>query len=39
MRDKLVHHYFGIDLDIIWITLKNDIPELKQKIKNDLERA
>ena len=29
MRDKLVHHYFGVSMDIIWATVKNDIPEIQ----------
>ena len=33
MRDVLIHHYFGVDLDEIWLTLKNDIPELKKNIQ------
>jgi len=32
MRDKIVHHYFGVDLDIIWGIIKIDIPSLKIKI-------
>jgi uncharacterized protein with HEPN domain len=28
MRDKLIHDYFGIDLEIIWDVIKNKIPEL-----------
>ena len=31
-RDKITHHYFGLDLDTIWDTLKEDIPVLKKKI-------
>ena len=34
MRDKLLHHYFGVDMDTVWKVIKEDIPELKQKIKN-----
>ena len=34
MRDKLIHHYFGVDIDQIWETAKSDIPELKQSIQN-----
>ena len=40
LRDKLIHHYFGLKLDIVWEAVKKDIPELKQsiiKIKRDLE--
>ena len=32
MRDKIVHHYFRIDLDFIWQTVKEDIPALKAQI-------
>jgi uncharacterized protein with HEPN domain len=32
IRNVLVHEYFGIDYDIIWDSLKNNIPELKEKI-------
>ena len=32
MRDKLMHHYFGINLKIVWKTVKEDIPNLKDKI-------
>ncbi len=39
-RDKMIHHYFGVNLDIVWAIIKKDIPELKEeilKIKKDLE--
>lgn len=32
MRDKLIHHYFGIDYSIVWDILKNEIPSLHSKI-------
>ncbi len=38
-RDKMIHHYFGVDLDIIWDIVKINIPKLKKKIlkiKKDL---
>ena len=31
-RDKITHHYFGIDLDIVWDIVKKDLPDLKKKI-------
>lgn len=37
MRDKLIHEYFGIDVEILWKTVKDDIPPLKQPIQNILE--
>lgn len=39
MRDMMVHEYFGVDLKIVWKTVKRDIPLLKkdaQKILKDL---
>ncbi len=32
-RDKLIHAYFGIDLDIVWDIINIDIPRLKDQIK------
>ena len=28
MRDRLVHHYFDINLDILWQTITQDLPQL-----------
>lgn len=33
MRDKLVHDYFGVDVDVVWQTVKEDIPYLKSLIE------
>lgn len=33
MRDKLIHSYFGIDLGIVWETIKFRLPELKSQIE------
>ena len=32
LRHRIVHEYFGIDLEIIWQILQKDLPELKQKL-------
>ena len=32
MRDKLIHNYFGVDYDIVWDAVINEIPHLEQKI-------
>jgi uncharacterized protein with HEPN domain len=32
MRDKLIHEYFGVDLEILWKTAKDDVPQLKTPI-------
>ncbi len=28
MRDRLVHHYFDTDLDVLWVTIQEDLPAL-----------
>jgi len=33
MRDVLIHHYFGIDYDIVWDVLQHHIPELHHELK------
>lgn len=33
MRDKTIHEYFGVDLKIIWKTIKQSLPVLKKAIK------
>jgi uncharacterized protein with HEPN domain len=32
MRDKLIHDYFGVDIEKVWLTVQVDIPVLKTKI-------
>ena len=32
MRNKLIHEYFGVDLNLVWEVVKRDIPPLKDKI-------
>jgi len=36
-RDHLIHHYFGIDYDILWDIILNKIPELHHAVKQILE--
>lgn len=33
MRDVLIHHYFGIDYDIVWGVLNKEIPELHHELR------
>lgn len=33
MRNKLIHEYFDVDLDLVWEVIKRDIPELKKQIE------
>ncbi len=32
MRDKIAHHYFRINLDVVWKTATEDIPKLRPLI-------
>ena len=34
MRDKLIHEYFGVDIETIWDTIHEDLPLLKVTIHN-----
>lgn len=32
MRDKLVHEYWGTDINILWRTVQQRVPDLKRQI-------
>ena len=34
MRDRLIHNYFGVDYQIVWDVIKNEIPPLKTTISS-----
>jgi uncharacterized protein with HEPN domain len=37
MRDKLIHEYFGVDLEIIWEVIKKDLPSITPLIVEALD--
>jgi uncharacterized protein with HEPN domain len=37
-RNRLIHQYDDIDLRIIWNTIKNDLPNLKRRLTDFLEK-
>ena len=37
MRNNLIHEYFGIDLETVWDTIKNDLPAFREQIVHLLE--
>lgn len=37
MRNKLIHDYFGVDIDAVWSTVKQDIPILKGEVERILD--
>jgi uncharacterized protein with HEPN domain len=32
MRDKVVHGYFGVDAEVVWRTVREDLPPLRKAI-------
>lgn len=32
VRNVLVHEYFGVDFKLVWEIVKNDLPDLKEKV-------
>lgn len=33
LRNRIVHEYFGLDLEMIWYIITSDLPELKERIR------
>ena len=33
VRDKLIHQYFGVNLEIVWEIIRHDLPQLKPQIE------
>jgi uncharacterized protein with HEPN domain len=34
MRDKLIHHYFGVDIDNVWNVVRDDLPKLEAQLNS-----
>ena len=32
MRDKLIHDYIGVNTDVVWKTVRDDLPRLRQQV-------
>ena len=32
MRDRLIHHYFGVNWEIVWDVIQNRLPEMKARL-------
>lgn len=37
MRNKVTHEYFGVDLDVVWRTVHEDLPSLRDAVKKMLD--
>ncbi len=38
MRDVLIHDYFGVNAEVVWKTVIEDLPSLKTKLENLIEK-
>lgn len=38
MRNKVIHEYFGVDVDIVWETVENSLPTLGKSIQKLLKK-
>lgn len=34
MRNRLVHEYFGVDLDLIWQVIRQHLPQLQARLED-----
>ena len=32
-RNILIHEYFGVNIERVWLVVKNDLPDLKKKLE------
>jgi uncharacterized protein with HEPN domain len=39
IRDKLTHDYVGINIKVVWATVKDDIPDLLPRIKKVISKS
>ena len=37
MRNMLIHQYFGVDLEVLWRTVQEDLPPLRDEIRRVVE--
>lgn len=38
LRDVLIHHYFGVDLETVWLVVEKRLPVLTERIHSLLSR-
>jgi len=36
VRDRLIHHYFGVNLDIVWQIVTDELPKVSSELKSIL---
>jgi uncharacterized protein with HEPN domain len=38
MRDRLIHQYFGVDLELVWSAVERELPALRVRVEELLVR-
>lgn len=33
MRDRLIHQYFGVDLELVWSAVERELPALSARVE------
>jgi uncharacterized protein with HEPN domain len=36
VRDKLIHHYFGVNFEVVWTIIQDELPGLKNNLNTIL---
>ncbi len=36
MRDKVIHEYFGVNLELVWDVVREDMPALRDSVESIL---
>ncbi len=39
MRDKVIHGYFVVDFEMVWLVIKDDLPSIRPAIEKMLEEV
>lgn len=39
LRDKLIHDYFGVDLDVVWRIVRDELPPLADRVTAALDET
>ena len=39
MRDKLIQHYFGVDLQLVWHTASEVVPAFRKRVSRLIEET
>jgi len=39
LRNKLIHEYFGVDLEAIWLVTQKDLPPLNDQLRDVLKQS